>query len=582
MMRRLHLTLTVLVASTTLVWAGSDTSTAELTDALRSHVKYLASDSLEGRLVGSAGIAKAAAHIAGQFRDMGLQPAFEGSYYQRFETELGVEIKGEPSLVIGDAKVAYPDDFSVLPLSGSGDVAGPVVVSAGGLPADDRSIAGSIVFCMEDPAADKDRWSTIGRDGLLEWMKAVSQEAYDREAAAVVFVAGRTGKPGETVHSFAVSRSTRPLSIPSFEITYAILERILASQGYTLEPTLENRRPVECQVAVEVNPKTITVFNVGGLLQGDRSSGQIVVVGAHYDHLGYGDIASSTPWRREIHNGADDNASGVAALIELARKMVSAGPTRRSVVFVAFTAEELGAIGSEYYCKNPPYPIDSTIAMINLDTVGRLEDGRLIVFGARSAAEFSRILGDANKYNSLEIIEKQEIYGFSDQNPFYARGIPSLHFFTGAHGDYHSPDDDWQQLNFDGLAAITSFVAEFTTAVAGADGLTPEVELEQPSRPTASRGKGAFLGIIPDFAYTGTGVGIKGAVPKSPAEQAGLRDGDVIVGIDAMTIADLQGLMRFLVSKSPGDTIEIQVMRGSAVVTREAMLSVRTPQRQGD
>jgi acetylornithine deacetylase/succinyl-diaminopimelate desuccinylase-like protein len=393
--------------------------TADLAAALQEHVRFLASDSLEGRLVGTPGIEQAAEYIAGHFESMGLEPLFAGSYYQDFEIE----------------------------------------------------------FSPED---------TTSR-------------------------------------------------------------------------------------------RMITVHNIGGMIRGTDLSNQYVVVGAHYDHLGWGAIASSTPGRREIHNGADDNASGVAAVLEIARKATAAETPVRSIAFVCFTAEELGAIGSEYYCKNPPHSIDSTVAMINLDTVGRLEDRRLIVFGAKSATEFGEILAEADKLHALELIEKEEIYGFSDQNPFYARAVPALHFFTGAYADYHSPDDDWENLDYEGLAAVTSFVADFALLLAsGAEDLTAVIDLEAPAKATAPRGRGAFLGIIPDFAYMGTGAGIKGTVPKSPAEAAGLKDGDVILSIDGSPVLDLKGLMQILVEKSPGDEIEIRLVRGYPMVTLRATLGVRS------
>ena len=233
-------------------------------------------------------------------------------------------------------------------------------------------------------------------------------------------------------------------------------------------------------------------------------------------------------------------------------------------------------MGSEHFCRKPPYPIDSAVAMINLDTVGRLEADRLIVFGARSATEFDSILKHTNRGHALDLVEKEEIYGFSDQNPFYARGVPSLHLFTGAHDDYHSPDDDWQKINYQGLAAVTFYVSDLVSALAvSSESLTPVVALEEP-RPKVSRGRGAFFGIVPDFTYSGSGVGIKGTLPKSPAETSGLEGGDVILRIDGQLIADLQGLMEFLVAGAPGDTITIECMRGSSVVTKTAVLSVRT------
>ncbi len=419
MIRKAILVLAIWLVAVVTGCSAGDNAPEDLAGTLEQHVRYLASDSLEGRLVGTPGIELAAEYIADRFESVGLEPLFDGKYYQDFGLD----------------------------------------------------------FALVD---------TTSRD-------------------------------------------------------------------------------------------TVTVHNVGGVIRGTDLAGQYVVIGAHYDHLGYGQIASSTPARREVHNGADDNASGVAAVLEIAQKAIEAGRPRRSMAFVCFTAEELRTIGSEYYCKNPPHSIDSTVAMINLDTVGRLEDNRLIVFGARSAAEFSDILSEANGDSLFELIEKKEIYGFSDQNPFYARGVPALHFFAGAYDDYHSPDDDWQNLDYEGLGLLTSFVSDFALRLASnTEELTPVIDSEEPSRATTSRGQGAFLGIIPDFVYSGTGVGIKGAVPESPAEAAGLVEGDVIMSIDSVPVADLRGLMQSLAERSPGDVIEIRVRRASSGVTLEATLGARS------
>jgi aminopeptidase YwaD len=551
------------------------TSAADLGETLKAHVMYLASDSLEGRLPGTPGIEDAASYIVAEFEEIGLEPVFDGAFHQEFEMELGMEVEMGPFL----QQYTYcpPADsrcLAALPISGSGAAKGEWV---SGLP-EDRDITGFVVFHDIDPEIEQDRWTMIGRDGLLDWMRDVSVRAEERGAAGIVFVSGwRQGDRASRLHTFPVQRAYRPVGIPALELMYAEFGKTgpcagLRSSFAQPDPTLT------CSLAVVIEPRLIEVSNVAGMLRGASDAGECMVVGAHYDHLGYGDIASSTPWRREIHNGADDNASGTAALIEIARRIAAGDPPERSIVFVCFTAEELGALGSEYYCKHPPFPIDSTIAMINLDTVGRLEEDRLIIFGARSAAEFSDVIREVNETHLLEPIEKKEIYGFSDQNPFYARGIPSLHFFTGAYDDYHSPDDDWQNLDYEGLSAVTAFVTDFTLALASLPEVTPVVDAEEEPLPVMSRGKGAFLGIIPDFAYGGTGVGLKGIVPKSPAEAAGLLDGDVIVAIDDKPIADLQGLMHFLVSRNPGDEIEIRIMRGSSPAVKKATLSVRSSQ----
>jgi hypothetical protein len=566
---------------------GADTERPHIRANLEAHVRYLADEAQEGRLVGTPGIDRAATYIESQFEQMGLAPAFGGAYFQEFEIPLGFDIKGDPTLRIGDRELAYPKDFSVLPFSGSAAVRGPAALAAGA----DSAGRGVLLFIPIDPEIEKARWTMTGRDGLLEGMRAACARASDTGARAVVFVAGSPRDPGASLHRFALARTYSAVGIPALEVTYRTLEQALAAQGVSAEGLItrmddggtgiiEIAPELECAVQVSVDPGSVKVRNIGGILRGRDP--EYVVIGAHYDHLGYGDIASSTPWRREVHCGADDNASGVAGVIEIARILASYGQPARSVVFLAFTAEELGALGSEYYCKHAPYAIDSTVAMINLDVVGRLEDGKLIVFGARSAEEFGELLSEAAQGHNIDIIGKEEIYGFSDQNPFYARGVPALHFFTGAHDDYHSPDDVWENINFDGLASVTSYIADFASLIVFNPTLLTPVVVEPEAPAAASHGKGAHLGIVPDFTYAGTGVGIKGTVPGSPAEHAGLREGDVIVGIDDQSIADLKGLMVFLTGRNPGDSIEIHVMRGSTVESVGATLSVRSPRERSD
>lgn len=582
--------LSVAIALSILALGCPASGTPSLSEDLEAHVAYLASDSLEGRLVGTPGIEKAADYIAAEFEAIGLQPAFDTSYFQPFEMDFGIEVEAAPHLQMGSEILTDPEAVAVLPISGSGSVGGDYVFCGSGLPPEDEDITGALLFVDEDPDIIAERWTMMGRDGLLDWMRDICREADERGAAAAIFITGKPKEaPGE-LNSFAVPRAHRPVGLPVLEVEYTYWfnaearASVRRSHRSELQETIKRATQMpapRCSVSVVVAPRKIQVRNVGGVLRGSERPDEYLVIGAHYDHLGYGDIASSAPWRREVHNGADDNASGIAALIEIAKKMAARGTPRRPVTFVAFTAEELGAIGSEYYCKHPPHPLDSTVAMINLDTVGRLEEDKLIVFGARSAEEISSILNDVNKAHSLNLIEKEEIFGFSDQNPFYARGIPALHFFTGAYDDYHSPDDDYANLNYEGLGALTSYVSGFAYRLAFSDqALTPVIDAEEPSQASMSRGRGAYLGIIPDFTYNGTGVGIKGTTPASPAEAAGLEDGDVILRIDGKPLADLQGLMGVLVSKNPGDEITLEITRGTTVLTRKATLSVRSPQKQ--
>jgi len=561
----------VLVAAT-LVSAGCS---AEISndqtsgERLKQHVTFLANDSLGGRLVGTPGIELAATYITDHLISAGIEPLFGDSYRQEFEIELGRETAQEPRLVIAERELAYEDEFGVIPASGSGEVEGSIVISSG-IPPDDADLSGKILFAVVDPETEAQRWTVVGRDGLLEWMKDVAAKAHGRGAVGVVFV----GTTEEPCHYFPIQRRYDVSDLCLVETSRTIVENILGSISGIKAGEARQYPDRRCHIAVEMTTRKVPVANIGGLIRGRTE--RYLVIGAHYDHLGYGEIASSTPWRREVHNGADDNASGVAVLLEVARALAAMPQPDRSIALVSFTAEELGAVGSEYFVKNPPFPIDSLVAMINLDTVGRLENGRLIVFGARSAEEFSGILDEIDERYPCELIKKREIFGFSDQNPFYARGIPSLHIFTGAYSDYHSPDDDWVNLNFDGMVVITSIVVDLASKIASSGiEVTPVIVAEEP-KPQRSGGRGAFLGIVPDFTYAGTGVGIKGTIPDSPAEAAGLQSGDVIVSIDGKPIADLKGLMYVLVSKEPGDEIEIKIMRSSQSIVKRAVLGVRS------
>jgi hypothetical protein len=612
-------------------------------DQLQSHVCYLASDDLEGRFPGTPGIDKAAAYIADRMKQAGLRPLFGGSYYQDFTIDLGLTIEGQPVFRVADA----PLDYSVLPLSGSGTVwaAAAIVRDIEGVNEADSGadLGGKVAFVMEEPAVERDRWTMVGRDGLLEWMRRWADAAADRGAGAVVFVSGSSGapasngaereptgtayaeergeipsetpaertaeqaegraedkaRPTQGFHVFPVPPKYAPARIPCLEVTYAGLQKAAASQGILFEDfhrRLERDSAaasvavtgLTCELGITTRARQVPVRNVGGVVPGRRLRDQYLVVGAHYDHLGRGEVASASPWSRDVHNGADDNSSGVAALIEVART-VAAGPTPlRSAAFVAFTAEEEGALGSEHFAGERPFSRVSPTAMINLDTVGRLEGNKLIVFGAKSAVELPDLIQSANRRSGFELVAKQEILGFSDQNPFYKRHIPALHIFTGANRDYHTPEDDCAHLNYPGLARIVEFASDLALEIANApERLTTVVvaeELREEGQTTqaagagpAARGRGGYLGLVPDFSYSGEGVRITGTSPRSPAEAAGLQAGDIVVAIDGERLGDLKQLMTVLVGKSPGDLVTMEVLRDGTSVTRQATIGVRSP-----
>ena len=322
--------------------------------------------------------------------------------------------------------------------------------------------------------------------------------------------------------------------------------------------------------------------NVIGILPGRDPvlRNQTVVLGAHYDHLGLGGFGSLDPDSTGlIHNGADDNASGVAGLIQVAARL-AASPPARTVVFIAFSGEELGLLGSAHYVKEPIYPLTGTLAMVNLDMVGRLRNGRLIVYGARSAKEFPALLDSLNWYAGFDLRAQGDGYGPSDQSSFYAAKRPVLHLFTDLHEDYHRTTDDWQKVNLDGLKRVADFTLGLVTALANRRGPLTFLDLPTPlpahtTSPPATPGYGAYLGTVPDMTGTPGGVRLVGVRTGSPAEKAGLRGDDIITRIGTTETPDLQAMTEALRSHRPGDSVEIVVRRGAGVTTLRARLGTR-------
>ncbi len=321
--------------------------------------------------------------------------------------------------------------------------------------------------------------------------------------------------------------------------------------------------------------------NVVGLLPGRDPKGPVLVIGAHYDHLGLGGPMSGSlaPETVAVHHGADDNASGTAALLEVARLLARGERPQSPVLFVAFTGEEEGLLGSNYFASHPTVPLARVRAMLNMDMVGRLGAGKLLVYGTGTAREWPEILAaaDAGK-DSLVLNEIGDGYGASDHTSFYSRDVPVLHFFTNVHGDYHKPSDTWDKLDYPGLERVAGLVARVATAVADRPaGLTLIRGAGKPKEAdsVATPGYGAYLGTIPDFTPVDKGVKISGVRAGSPAEKAGLVAGDVIVAFDDKEIKDLYAMTDGLRARKAGDSVKITVLRAGQPVTVTAVLGRR-------
>jgi hypothetical protein len=339
-------------------------------------------------------------------------------------------------------------------------------------------------------------------------------------------------------------------------------------------------RPLEAAVewTIGLEKERTRLRNVVGLLPG-RDPHRAVVLGAHYDHLGLGGPSSLAPDVREPHNGADDNASGTAALLGLAQHFGRQPQPAHSLVFIAFSGEELGLAGSAHHVKQPLYPPEATTAMLNLDMVGRLRDRRLLVFGTDTAEQFPGLLQAVNGEGpKFDLRMKGDGYGPSDQMSFFKKNVPVLHFFTGPHSEYHRPADDAELLNYEGLSDVAGYVADLAVQV-----------MEQPltfvgataPAPSGDGGGGggfrSYLGTVPDYGQDENleGVLLSGVRAGSPAERAGLRGGDIIVQIDATAIRNIQDFVFVLRTRKPGDEVQVTVLRDGQRTSYAATLAPR-------
>jgi hypothetical protein len=326
-------------------------------------------------------------------------------------------------------------------------------------------------------------------------------------------------------------------------------------------------------------PSELPSQNVVALVRGSDPvlTNEYIVLGAHYDHLGRSGASALDPDSAEaIRNGADDNASGTAAVMELARLLARHAP-RRSVIFVTFSGEELGLLGSQRFVERSPVPVDQIVAMLNFDMVGRLRNDRVIVYGVETATEMRSVVDSAATGTGLEVRGVGDGYGPSDHSSFYARGIPVLHFFTDLHEDYHRATDDADKVSAAGVGRVVGLAERVVRAIADRDQRLTAVRVSRPA-PVAGSGRGreVYLGSIPDMSAPETpGVRLTGVRADSPADKAGLKAGDIIVEFDGKTVKDLYEYTAALQARKPGDTVTIVVRREGARVELTATLGRR-------
>jgi aminopeptidase YwaD len=575
-------------------------------DPLKVHTRYLASDELTGRGVGTPGIKLARDYIAREFARYGLRPGGDnGTYLQSFEITSGVKVI-QPSFLSlnGEAPLELNTSWRPLNLSKSGEAEGELVFAGYGITAkeygyDDYAgidAKGKIVLVLRYepvPKNDKSPFRKAPPFSGYATLRSKADNAREHGAHGMILVdLNHTGAEENELISTRRGPARGAKSLLAVQVKREAIEPWLRGRGVSLVSLKESidraERPasmslpqIKVALAVALEELRERAENVVGFIPGADAGlkNEHVVIGAHYDHLGLGHYGTSdSASEGKVHHGADDNASGTAVLLRAAEQLAGAGAKpRRAIVFIAFSGEELGLHGSRHYTNYPALPLASAKAMINLDMVGRLRESRVTVFGTRAAQEMSTIVVEEADKLGLEISESNDI-GRSDNVSFYNRKVPALHFFTGIHADYHRPSDTWDKLNYEGMNRISDLVIAVTRRVA--DTTEPFQFVALPSRrPGREAGEGplfrTYLGSVPDYDGGYNGVRLAGVAPGSPAALAGLREGDVITQFAGAKIENLQDLVEQLSAKKPGDEVEIVVLRASLPYAMKAILAGR-------
>ncbi|HTF35516.1 MAG TPA: M20/M25/M40 family metallo-hydrolase [Myxococcota bacterium] len=569
-------------------------------------VGWLADDAREGRGLGTAGLDSAARYLANGFRDAGLAPGGRGgAYLSPFEMPVAIRIT-RADLVLGEIALVRGRDFEAYLSSADGEAQGEVVfagygISADGLGYDDYAgldATGKIALVLDYRPADA-TGPLNGAAGAPYLSRAYKTLNARRHGAIAVLIAPSIVPTPEVVERLPRADSANPTlqagETIALAVSRAAAERIVAgARGPSLalrqagidasgQPGSAPLAGARVRVRVQIERRMGTVSNVVGILRGsDPALGrEAVVVGAHYDHLGRGEYGSLAPDRRgEVHPGADDNASGTAGLLALARAFGAATPPPRTLVLVAFTGEEAGLVGSSEYVRNPAWPLADTIAMVNLDMIGRLRDQHLTVFGADTSPAFESLVDRAAAGLELTPSFENGAFGPSDQTSFYSQGVPVLFFFTGTHPQYHTPDDQAALVNAIGEAQVLRLVYRTTAALLAAPQRPPAIAHAQPVHAAgpaqAGPGYGPYLGTIPEFGGPPVrGVRIQGVRTGSPAEAAGLHGGDVIVEFDGAAVANLEEFSALLFTARPGQRVEIEAIRDGVRIRTAATLGQR-------
>ncbi|HPR62923.1 MAG TPA: M28 family peptidase [Thermoanaerobaculia bacterium] len=560
------------------------------TDHLKSHVTFLADDRLEGRFPGTEGSRIAAEYIEDHLRDAGLEPGFGESYLQPFSFISGVELEEGNSLTFsgqsGDFTLELESQFRPVSFSSSGEVEGPLLFAGYGISAEDLNhddYSGldaneKIVIILRD-SPDGDRIDTP-----FEPFRSLRYKAFNALAhgAAAVIITNPPQQDDDLEmlrHDFSPSDA----GIPIVLVRRQDLLPILINQAPSaFRDAWESASPLDlpglrAKLSVHLKTTQCTTENIAGFLRG--TGDKTIILAAHYDHLGHGEMNSTDESSGAIHNGADDNASGVSLLLELAKTFSCPSELPVNLLFLFPGAEEEGTLGASHFINHLPIPRDSVLAMINIDMVGNLFDGKLIVQGVGSSPDWITLVPSVLRASGLDSTLYYGGFGASDHAVFYGEDIPVLFFFTGTHERYHSSRDDAEFLDYRGMERILNTIRDTLIAISVLEPLPVfQVVPEALEEKRASRGRlKVYLGTIPDFASGEDAFRLGGVKQGGPAEKAGLKKGDIILRFGTFPVRNIYDFTFALQNYHPGDQVSILILRDGETMTISAVLEERTP-----
>ncbi|MCH7471436.1 M28 family peptidase [bacterium] len=588
--------------------AALDEQDAQRQARLREVVEYLSSEECGGRRVGTEGCELAAVFLEQRMAGLGLVPlpGLDG-YRHEFPVTRGIRVSGTPTVELNGELLTRGADYIVAPFSGSGSAeAAPLIFAGYGITAPELgwndyegidTEGAAVIIVRGEPQQDDPASAFAGEQPTVySDLRRKAALARDRGAAALIVLENPLHGGADELPEFRPTYSAANFELPVIHLLWESIDALISeAAGFTLKEVLgaidSHFTPASMPLGsatlaidLAVVKDTVPGYNLVGVVQGSSpdAAGEYVVVGAHYDHLGTGGSESMTPGKYgEVHHGADDNASGVAAVLEIARSaMEHRGGIGRSLLVILFSGEELGVVGSSAFVDNAPVVHEQITAMLNLDMVGRLVDGQLILGGTGTALEFEQIIGDKPSLYQLRISEDRSGFGASDHISFTRHDHPVLFFFTGAHKDYHKPSDTAEKINYDGLARVVDFATAITAELLSYPGALTFQEVESPTRAGGSPGPlKVTMGTIPSYIDHGQpGMHISDVRPGGPAERAGIRGGDAIVEIDGRAIHDIYDFMYALEDAVPGQTVSVVVVRDGVELTFVVTLAARNIQ----